>query len=277
MTSQPISVTPSTFVRETAASRVTFFTTLRSEWSKLATLRSTHITLALGLLLSVATSALVCVALGSTQDEWSPDFNPVTTSMVGTVFGLIVYSVFGVMVASREYATGTIRLTLTATPNRTSVFAAKLMLVTAIILLLGLVTSLGMFFVSQAILEGYGMPSTTLSDPDAARMVLGLGVATAFFPVLGFAFGILLRSTAGGITTVLGLLWLPQIFGEFVPMWWRENVLSFLPSNGMDSLTVSHIQPSPAFSEPLVGALIVLAWLIGVIGTAYIAFLRRDA
>lgn len=254
-----------------------FASALASEWFKLATLRATHVTLSAGFLLSVATSALVSVALGSTQDSWSADFSPITTSMVGTVFALIVFSVFGVMVASREYATGTMRLTLTATPNRGRVFLAKLTLVSSTLLVAGVITTLSMFFASQAIMGAYDMPTASISDPDAMRMVLGLGVVMPFFPVMGFAFGMLLRSTAGGITTVLGLLWLPQIFGELVPMWFRENILNLLPSNGIDSITVSHIQPSPAFSDPAIGGLIAGTWLIAGVGAAYLAFLRRDA
>ena len=254
-----------------------FLATLGSEWVKLASLRSTHNTLGLGFVLSVATTALVALALGSTQEDWSPDFNPTTTSMVGQIFSLIVYSVFAAMVSSREYSGGMIRLTLAATPNRTRVFLAKLFLVGGVLAVLGLVTSTAMFLIGQAVLGAYGMPTATLADSDAQRMVFGLGLATAYFPLIGVALGFLLRSTAGAITSVLGLLWLPQIFGAVVPMWWRENILNLLPSNGVDSLTVAHIEDSPAFSEPAVGALIAAAWLFGTIGAAYIAFLRRDA
>ncbi|MGE0571895.1 MAG: ABC transporter permease subunit, partial [Dehalococcoidia bacterium] len=257
--------------------RAGFIDTLASEWSKLATLRATHLTLALGYLLSVATTAIGCIALGMTQDDWSPDFSPVTTSMIGVAFGLIVYTVFGVMTVSREYASGTIRLTLTATPRRSRVFFAKLTIAGATLLVLGLATTLSMFFLGQALLGAYGMPTASLTDPDAARMVLGLGVAMPFFPVLGFAFGILLRSTAGGITTALGLLWLPQIFGQLVSDGFQENVLSFLPSNGVDTLTAGHIQHSPAFPDPMVGAVVAASWFVVVIGAAYVAFMRRDA
>lgn len=261
----------------TTSRPASFASTLVSEWLKLATLRATHITLGLGVMLSVATSAAVSTALGATQDDWSPGFSPITTSMVGTIFAMIVFSVFGVMTISREYANGTMRLTLTATPNRTRIFLSKLTLVTGTLLVAGVATTLSMFFVSQAILGAYGMPTASLSDPDAMRMVLGLGLVMPAFPAMGMAFGFLLRSTAGGITTVLGLLWLPQIFGEFVPMWFRENILSLLPSNGFDSMTAGHIEPSPAFSDPAIGALIAATWLAGVLGAAYLAFLRRDA
>lgn len=260
-----------------APNRGKFLNTMASEWFKLATLRATHLALGLGFALSVATTALVCVALGSTQDDWSPDFSPITTSMVGTVFGLIIYSAFGVMAVSREYANGTIRLTLTATPDRTRVFLAKLLLVGGTLLVMGVLTTVSMFYAGQAILGAYGMPTATLTNPDAARMVLGLGVVMPFFPVMGLGFGMILRSTAGGITTVLGLLWFPQIIGQIVPMWFRENILNLLPSNGVDSITAGHIQPSPSFSDPIIGAAIAATWLFAVLGAAYLAFLKRDA
>ncbi|MEO9255513.1 MAG: hypothetical protein ABI305_08240, partial [Tepidiformaceae bacterium] len=133
------------------------------------------------------------------------------------------------------------------------------------------------FLVGQAVLGAYGMPVTNLGDPDAQRMVLGLGVAMLFFPSLGMAFGVLLRGTAGGITTVLGLIWLPQIFGTFLPMWWREHIFSLLPGNGLDSMTIGHIEPSPAFSTPAIGAVIACVWFVVVVGAAYLAFLKRDA
>lgn len=267
----------STLVSGASTRRAGFIDTLASEWSKLVTLRSTHLTLALGFVLSVATTAIGCIALGVTQDDWSPDFSPVTTSMIGVASGVIVFTVFGVMAVSREYASGTIRLTLTATPARGRVFLAKFAITGATLLISGLASTISMFFVGQALLGAYGMPTASLADPDAARMVLGLGVAMPFFPLIGFAFGVLLRSTAGGITTALGLLWLPQIFGQLVSDSFQENVLSLLPSNGVDTMTAGHIQHSPAFPDPMVGAVVAGTWFAGIVAAAYVAFLRRDA
>ena len=271
------SMTSITPLSRASARPASFANTLASEWSKLATLRSTHITLGLGLLLSIGTTALVSLALGSTQESWAADFNPITTSMAGNIFALIAYSVFGVMVVSREYASGTIRLTLTATPSRSRVLCAKLLLVSAITLVFGLVTTVGMFLAGQSILGAYGMPSSDLGDAEARRMVLGLGAVMPFFPIIGLAFGVIMRSTAGAITAVLGFLWLPVIFGEFLPLWFQEHVISLLPGNGLDSLTISHIEPSPAFSDPAVGAVIAATWLVATVGAAFVTFVRRDA
>lgn len=254
-----------------------FANTLAAEWAKLAALRSTYLILGLGLVLSIGTTALVSLALGSTQDTWSADFSPITTSMVGNIWALIVYAVFGVLVMSREYSGGLIRLTLSATPKRGRVLAAKLLLVSLITLVFGLLTTVGMFLVGQAVLGAYGMPTTDLGNADAQRMVLGLGAVMPFFPIVGLALAAILRSTAGAITAVLGFLWLPVIFGELLPLWWQEHVLSLLPGAAMDSLTIAHVEPSPTFSDPAVGAIIAGAWLAAIVGAAYFTFLRRDA
>ncbi len=269
------STTP--FAARASARPASFWNTLAAEWSKLATLRSTYLTLGLGFVLSVATTGLVTLALGSTQDDWSADFSPVTTSMVGNIWTLIVAAVFGVLVMSREYSGGLIRLTLSATPRRGRVLAAKLLQASLITLVFGLLTTVGMFLVGQAILGAYGMPATDLGDADARRMVLGLGAVMPFFPLVGLALGVLLRSTAGAITAILGFIWLPVIFGEFLPRWWQEHVISLLPGSAVDSVTLGHIESSFSYSDPIVGAAIAGAWLVAIVGAAYLTLVRRDA
>ena len=254
-----------------------FWNTLASEWVKLISLRFTQITLGLGLGISLATAAIASVAMGSTQTQWPEEWHPATFSGVGNIFALIIYSVFGVMVMASEYSSGMMRLTLTATPRRGRVFLAKLMLVSLIVLVFGLITTVGMFLITQAILGAYGMPLAGLGDSDTRRLVLGLGAVMPFFPVIGLAVAALLRNTAGGITTVLALLWLPVIFSGFLPMWWRENVTSLLPGSAIDSLTIGHIENAPEYSDPAVGAVIAATWLLAIVGAAYLSFTRRDA
>jgi hypothetical protein len=254
-----------------------FTNTLASEWIKLTSLRSTYITLALGVFLSIATTAVASLAMGGTQYSWPEDIEPVTFTMVGNIFALIIFSVFGVIAATGEYASGMMRLTLTATPRRERVLLAKLLLISLIVLVFGMVATVGMFLVGQGIFEAYDMPGTDLADGDGWRMALGLGAVMPFFPIVGLALGVVLRSTAGAITSVLGLLWLPVIFGEFLPEWWRSNIVSLLPSSALDSFTISHVVDSPAHSDPVIGALIAAGWLVAFLGAAYLTLLRRDA
>ena len=114
-------------------------------------------------------------------------------------------------------------------------------------------------------------------DVDALRAVLGIGLTSPFFPLLGLAFAFLLRSTAGAITAVLALIWLPEIFGAVLPLWWQENVLSRLPGTALDSAVIGHISDAPTYGDPVVGAVVAMAWLVGGLGLAYFTLARRDA
>lgn len=258
----------------------TFMHTLTSEWVKLTTLRSTFITLGAGVVLSVAMTAVVALAVGSTWDSWSPErqaqFAPVLMTMSGNVILLIASAVFGALAVASEYSNGMIRLTLTATPRRGHVLLAKFLLVGSITLVLGVITTVSMFLVGRAILDSYGISIPGLGDSDVQRLVLGLGVATPLFPIIGVALGVILRSTAGAITAVMGTLWLPQLFGELLRTR-AEKLLSLAPQSGADSLTVAHYAESPLYSDPAVGVFIVAVWLAGFVGAAYLLLKRRDA
>lgn len=254
-----------------------FADTLASEWIKLTTLRSTYIALGLGVALSIAMTALVSVAVSSIDDESVADFGPIIWSLAGNLFALTISAVFGVMAVSGEYSSGMNQLTLTATPRRGRVFWAKLALLIPVTLVFGLVTVLGMFFVGQAVFGASGLPVADLGDPDARRTILGSGALMPVFPVIGMACGVLIRSTAGAITSVLALLWVPAFLVEFFPPWWQANVFSLLPGAGVDSLVLSHINDSPIYTDPAIGAVIVAAWLAAFVGAAYLSLLRRDA
>lgn len=276
MTSSAIAST----VTRGAANRTrttSFANTLASEWSKMASLRATHLTLALGFFLSVATTAIAAFAMGASNAEWPAEFDPILFSMVGNIFALIVFSVFGVLAVSREYTSGMIRLSLVATPNRSRVLVAKLLLVGAITLVVGMLTTISMFLVGQAILGAYGLPNANLANADARWVVFGLGATMAFFPILGLAFGVLLRSTAGGITTVLGILWLPQIFSAVAPMWAREHIISLMPGTALDSLTIGQMKYAPEYSATSLAAVLVTGWLLAIVGAAFIVLRQRDA
>lgn len=275
-------MTATTLDRATTGARSVGFTnTLASEWAKLFSLRSTYITLAIGVALCLGMTALVSLAVGSTYSDWTPEeqatFEPIMFSMVGVVFGGIVFTVFGALAGSSEYSSGMIRLTLTATPQRGRVLAAKALIVAAVTTVLGFVTVIGMFLIGQAVLASYGMPTTSLGDSDALRAVLGISVTSATFPLIGLSLAFLLRSTAGAITAALAILWLPEIFGAVLPNAWTENVLSRLPGPAMDSATVGHIVDSQMYGDPVVGGVVGALWIVGFLGAAYWRLTRSDA
>src|SRR4051794_13079862 len=102
---------------------------IRSEWTKLSSLRATRVQLWLAVVLSPALSALAALIVGLTHHDWKPadvaDFEPISFSFVGALLGGIVFAVLGVRAITAEYGSGVIRLSLTATPRRGRVVAAQ--------------------------------------------------------------------------------------------------------------------------------------------------------
>ncbi|MGH2534684.1 MAG: ABC transporter permease subunit [Thermomicrobiales bacterium] len=269
-------------VSATPATPARFIDTLASEWTKLTSLRSTTITLLLGAILSLGGTALIAAVIGSTWDDWGAtdraEFDPILTAFFGSIFGGILFVVLGVNAVAADYATGMMRLTLTATPRRGRVLLAKVAIVSLVTLGAGAVVTVGMFLVGQAIFESYGLSPADLGDPDTRRAIVGAALLGPVFPVIGAALAVLLRSTAGAITTVLALLFAPAIFGPLLPAWWQENVLAYLVGPATDSVVLSHLSPDERmYLDPSIALAVVAAWLVAFVGTAYLALIKRDA
>ncbi len=259
-----------------------FAVTLRSEWTKLASLRGTQIKLALAFILSVGLTALLALIVGATWDDASAadraSHDPAGIGLFGSLFSMIVFAVIGATAVTAEYGSGMIRLTLTATPRRGRVLAAKAAVIAAVTLVAGLVTATATFLVAQAVFAAHGVPTASLADGDALRVVLSDGGLTPVLPVIAVALGFATRSTAGAITAVLGVVFLPWILGGVLPAWWRENVLDYLPGAASEAITSGHLQSATdGLLAPGLAALVLAAWLAAFLGAAWLALERRDA
>lgn len=258
-----------------------FSATLRSEWTKLVSLRSTKVIVVLGVVVGVALSALLALVAGVTWDDWDAagrrEFEPIGGALLGGVVAAILFLVLGVKAATGEYGSGMIRITLTATPRRGRVLAAKAAVVGAVSLVAGLVVTAGMFLAAQAILASYGAESASLGESDALRAVFATALLSPLFPVIALALGFMLRSTAASVIAVFALIFAPAFLGDLLPEWWQEHVLRYLPGAAGDAIAVGHLEGSPAGLAPGVAALVVVAWLAIFLGAAWAVFERRDA
>ncbi|HEX5165442.1 MAG TPA: ABC transporter permease subunit [Thermomicrobiales bacterium] len=262
-------------------SPVGFGATLASEWTKMFSTRSTYVMLGLALVLSFAMTALLSLAIGTTWDDASAatraDFEPITFSLVGLTFGGIVMAIFGVNMVSGEYSSGMIRTTLTATPKRGRVLAAKIVLIGAVAMLMSLVTTVGALAIGKAVLGSYDIPTFSMGDSDVLRVIIASTLTAPLFPLIGATFAFLFRSTATPITLVLALIFLPAMFGALFPDWWQENILSLLPGSAADSVMMGHLSDSRMYLDLLPAAIVVVVWLVITVGAAYVTLTRRDA
>src|SRR3954451_22793397 len=111
---------------------------LRSEWTKLRSIRSTWIMVALAIGLSIGFSGAIALVSGLTHDSWNDtvrnQFDPILTTLSGWLFGMILVITLGVTSVTAEYGSRMVRTTFILTPRRHRVFAAK----AAVLAMLGL-------------------------------------------------------------------------------------------------------------------------------------------
>ncbi|GGK95192.1 ABC transporter permease subunit [Streptomyces xiangluensis] len=254
-----------------ARGRVTQARVLHSEWIKIHTLRSTFFTLAFAVGAVLAFGPLVSFF----TDGKGHGFQPAEWSLGGYIFAQLAVGVLGVLVVTGEYATGMIRPTLTAVPSRLPVLWAKAAVYAAVIWVLMTAASLTAFLLSQAILSSRGVPSTSLSAPGVTRVVFGTALYLTVLAVLSVGIGALLRNTAAGISTVLGLVLVLPILTQTLPTAVADNVFPYLPSSAGRTLAILHQEST--MLAPGTGLTVFCLYAAVVLAAAAVALKRRDA
>ena len=213
---------------------------LRSEFLKLRSVRSTRWTLLSAVVANVVLAVLAAVLLPgrlSSQDLATVD--PVRLSLAGLHLSQIAVGVLGVLAVTGEYSSGMIRATLAAVPRRRTLLAAKTVAFAATALTVGLLACFAAYFAFQAPLSA-GPLRSSVTDPGVARAVAGGGVYLAVLGLLGLGLGAILRSSAGAVATLLGLLFVPVILLDMLPHGWRTTIGPYLPMNAGDAIYLLH-------------------------------------
>jgi ABC-2 type transport system permease protein len=255
-----------------AAYRVTGRRVLASEWSKLWTLRSTWITLGLGLLFLVAFGLIASsryksgVGSGHLDGDFA-DSTAVSLSLFGTNFAQLALGVLGVLVTAGEYSTGMIRSTLAAVPRRLPVLWSKAAVFGLVALVVGTLGAFLAFGFGSGIVSGTPA-AMTLSHAGAVRSLLGAGLYLGLVGVVGVALGALLRSVAGGISVLVATFMLIPGLISLLPSSWRDDISPYLPSNAGQSLfALTHDSTT---LSPAAGLLVFLGWTaLALAGAAY--------
>jgi ABC-2 type transport system permease protein len=260
-----------------SAGRVTFAGALRSEFTKIRSVRSTYWTLLAMFVVVVGFGALASAGAAHSGPH-GPNFDAARQSLAGLYIGQLIIGVLGVLVISSEYATGMIRTTLTTNPHRGMMIAAKGVVFTVIALVASLITAFAAFFLGQALMSSEHL-NVTLSDPNVLRAVIGGALFLTACGVLSFGLGLLLRHTAGGIATMVGLLFVVTIVVNFLPQSWQNNVDRWIPALAGGQIWMA--RPLPPGNTPMYSAWPSFAILCGyaviAVAAGVILFRQRDA
>ncbi|MFD7582235.1 ABC transporter permease [Kitasatospora sp. NPDC059817] len=263
------------------AYRVTPVRVLRSEWAKLWSLRSTWITLGLGLLFLVAFGLIAAFQFKSRITSGRPmdrgdfaDASALSLSLFGTNFAQLAFGVLGVLVAAGEYSTGMIRSTLAAVPRRLPVLWSKAAVYGVVVLLLGTVGVFVAFAADSGILSGT-RAAMTFSDAGVLRGLLGAGLYLALVGVIGVALGALLRSVAGGISVLVASLMLVPGLISLLPSSWQDHISPYLPSHAGEAMFALHHDATTL--SPAAGLAVFLLWTVLALAGAAVRLVRSDA
>lgn len=260
-------------------SRLRVFTaSTRSEWTKLRSVRSTMWTLLATVGLAIGFGALIGASQMSSWDNLDPAerlrFDPTSFSLSGLFLAQLAVGVLGVIVVTSEYATGQIRATFGATPQRLTVLAAKATTFVGVVLATGLVTSFSAFFVGQAIYASKGLDAS-IGDPGVLRAVVGGALYLTGIGLLGVGVGSLLRRTAGATSALVALLFIVPLVAGFLPSSFQETIGKYLPAQA--GMAMFNVIPDPMALDPWTGFAVLLTYGTTTLAIGGAVLVRRDA
>lgn len=252
----------------------------RSEWIKLRTVRSTYWTLAAAAAGMVGFGALLTAAYVRHYHSLGPSaratFSPAAYSLSGFFLAQLATGVLGVVIITGEYATGSIRPTLTAAPQRSAVLAAKAAVFAVAAAVTGVAASFAAFFTGQAILAGQGI-QTQFGDPGTVRSVLGAGLYLTVLGLLALGLGTLIRHTAGAIAAVVGLILVLPVLIQGLPASWQGHISRYLPSTaGQAIIGRTKFTPSGHLLPPWPGFALFCLYALAALVAGAVLLNRRD-
>ncbi|HXL92821.1 MAG TPA: ABC transporter permease subunit [Streptosporangiaceae bacterium] len=211
--------------------------TLRSEFTKIGSVRSTYWSLILLVLAGFAWTVADCLGTArnwphmAAQDKIG--FDATQTSVTGlALLGQLVILVLGTLVLTSEYSTGMIRTSLTVMPRRAVFYWSKAAVFAAVSVVIALATSVAVFLVGQSLLHSTG-ESASLSQPGALRAVLLTAFFVSLSGAMAYGLGAIVRNTAGGITSSFGLVFLLPQLAKALPTAWYADVDRWLPGGDL--------------------------------------------
>lgn len=174
---------------------------LRYEYVRLRTIRSTYWLLGLALVFQIVLSVLLAIVISRSSSFPEVPFDVIATigasTGVAPLFIAYIIGMIGVFSFGHEYRHGMIRATLTAVPNRTHVFVAKVLSTVAISMLASLLCIL----VAVVSVFAFGLDPPTFSE--FFNMTVGTTVFTVLFALSGLAYAAITRNQTAAVALLL--------------------------------------------------------------------------
>jgi ABC-2 type transport system permease protein len=244
-----------------------------AEFTKFRSVASTAWTLLSAAALVVGFGVLYAMARVSRPPADPSTFDATAASLSGVQVAQIAVGVLGVLAITGEYATGLIRTTVTAVPRRTPVVLGKAVVVAAATFAVSLPAAFAAFLAGQAVFAPENL-DVSLTGPGVLRAVIGAALYLTVVALLGLGLGALLRSTAGAVSALFGVLFALQMVAGFLPDDRSDEVVRYLPSPA--GLAVTNVGTDPYYLAPWTGFALFLLYTAVLLGLAVRCVRRRD-
>jgi ABC-2 type transport system permease protein len=248
---------------------------LRAEWIKFWTVRSTFWSTAMLFVLGAGLTTLVCglaakdIASGAAGDP------PGAFITWGMMIAQITAIVLGTLAVTSEYGTGMIRATLAATPRRGAVLAAKALVVSATLYVVGTVTAFAGYLGGNWFLDRAGV-GVALSDDGVLRSLFASGLYLAGLGLLAAALGLLVRHTAAVLSVVLGLVFVVGQMAWLLPGTAGAWIAKLMPGNAGSRVAMA-VSFNPKLLGPWTGFAVFAGEVAVLLAVGLAVFRRRDA
>lgn len=266
---------------ELGPGRVTWIGVVRSEWIKLRSLRSTWYSfLAVVLIIDGLGTLFSAVRAHRMENVIGPDgkiigIDATQISLRGAFLAQLAIGVLGALVITGEYATGMIRSSLAAVPRRQPVLWTKAAVFAATVLVVSLVATLLGFLLGQLALASTHQQAT-LSTPGALRAVIGSAVYLTLIGLLAVGLGFLIRSTAGAIATLVGIVLVAPLLANALPSPYSDDVIKYLPLSAGQRI-ISTLNPDPNQLAAWAGIGVTALYALAALVAGAVVLNRRDA
>ncbi|MGO4805512.1 ABC transporter permease [Arthrobacter sp. 2MCAF15] len=261
-----------------------FLRVLNSEFIKFRTLLSTLILLGSTIVVIVGIGALAAWGIG--QALQASGSNPQRSAALaaqgdiaasapsaGISFAQLILGSLAVLIISSEFTTGMARSTFTAVPKRIPAFVAKLLVVVVSAFLVTAVSLYLAGLVAVPIFDQYGH-TLDVSSGQYYRTLLINSVYVAAVAAIGMALGALIRNSAGGIMSLVGIFFVLPIALQIIQGDFVKELRKFIPDNTLAPMTAAEHLPDTL--EAWQAGLVLGAWVVIPLLLAGFMLKKRD-
>jgi hypothetical protein len=172
-----------------------------------------------------------------------------------------------------EYASGLIRGTFVATPQRAQVLAMRALVFAVVVWAYCTAMAFAAFFLGQSVLSP--AKHAGIGDPGALTAVFGAGLYLTLIGLLGMFIGAGVRRTPGALAAIFGLLVAAPIVFSQIPGTITKNLGEYMPDAGERAF---HLLQGGAYAlGPWPGLGVLAAYVAVAAVAAFALILRRDA